>query len=84
MFAMESANNEALYNIGKFRREEKGTRNGRVIEAIAPDANITANRRPLADLSDSLSTFSDKTIGLLAIAAKTGFPSLYTDDFVRV
>lgn len=66
--------------IGRCRKEATAAKNGRIIDANAPDANITARPPRLAELRDVRSTLRVRSGAFDAIALTKGTRSLATLD----
>lgn len=69
---------------GRCPKEAAAAKKGKIIEAAAPDVNITARPPRLADLSDVRSTFSVRSGHFAARALRRGIRSLAIADLPSV
>ena len=66
--------------IGRCPKEATAAKKGRIIDATAPDANITARPPRLADLTDNRSILRVRSGAFDAIALTKGIRNLATPD----
>jgi len=81
--ATERRTKTAVTGRGRWGKEAATTMNGRIIEAAAPEAYITARRPGLTALMDLRSTTNVRTGALAASKLTTGNLSLLTPDLPK-